>query len=73
MIVLLLSAAALVFLVRGLRIALAAALLAAIVAFAASLLALRGGLVLPVASIFFTLALAWGARVAGALRPARQR
>ena len=73
MIVLLLSAAALVFLVRGLGIALAAALLAAIVAFAASLLALRGGLVLPVASIFFTLALAWGARAAGALRPSRRR
>src|SRR5260221_697359 len=57
----------------GLRIALAAALLSAIVAFAASLLALRGGLVLPVASIFFTLALAWGARAAGALRPTRGR
>src|SRR5258707_2131289 len=73
MVVLLLSVAALVFLVRGLGIALAAALLSAIVAVAASLLALRGGLVLPVASIFVTLALAWGARGTGALRPKRQR
>jgi len=73
MIVLLLSAAALAFLVRGLRIALAAALLAAIVAFVAALLALRAGVVLPVASIFFTLALACGARAAGALRASRRR
>ncbi len=73
MIVLLLSAAALVFLVRDLRIALATAALAAIVAFVVSLFALRGGLVLPVASIFVTLALAWGARAAGAFRASRRR
>jgi hypothetical protein len=73
LIVLLFSAAALVFLVRGLRVALAAALLAAIVSFVASVLALRGGLVLPVASIFFTLALAWSARAAEAFRARRRR
>ena len=73
MIVLLLSAAALVFLVRDLRIALASAALAAIAAFGASLLALRHGVVLPVASILFTLVLAWGSRGAEALRAYRRR
>jgi CHASE2 domain-containing sensor protein len=72
LVVLLLSAAALLFLVRDVRIALASVALAAIAALLAALLALRGGVVMPAAGILFTLALAWGARAAGAPRARRR-
>lgn len=62
--VLLLSAAALLFLMRDWRLALAAGLLAAIVLLAGALLALRGGLYVPVAAALLTLALALAARLA---------
>ena len=73
LIVLLLSLGALVFLVRDWRAGLAAAALASIAAVAAALFCLRGGLFLPVASLLFTVWLAWVARAVGALRSARRR
>lgn len=70
LIVLLLSAAALIFLMSDWRLAMAAALLAGAGFFVAALFALRGGLFFPIAPIVFTLALAWGSRTLGTLRAA---
>jgi adenylate cyclase len=70
LVVLLLSAAALLFLVRDWRLAMAATLLAAVAFLVAALIALRGGLFLPIAPILFTLALALSARMLGASRDA---
>ena len=73
LVVLLLSAAALIFLMRDWRLAMAAVLLAGAGLFVAGLFALRGGLFLPIAPILFTLALAWGSLTLVALRaPGRQ-
>lgn len=72
LVVLLLSACALVFLVRDWRLALATALLAAAGVFLTAVFTLRGGLYLPVASLLCTLLLAWGARAASARRAARR-
>lgn len=71
-VVVLLSAAALLFLMRNWRVALAAGAAAAAIAFGAALVALRGGLYVPVAPILFTLLVAWGARAAVAFRAARR-
>ena len=68
LIVLLLSAAALLFLLRDWRLSLAAGALAAIAVGVAALFALRGGLYLPIASILFTLSIAWAARAGVAFR-----
>ena len=73
LVVLLLSAAALVFLMRDWRLGLAVTILAAAGAFTAALLALRGGVFLPIASVLATILLAWSASAAGALRQARRR
>jgi CHASE2 domain-containing sensor protein len=62
--VLLLSLAALVFLVRNWRFALAAAVLAGGVTFVGAVLALRGGVFVPVAPVLATLLLAGLARAA---------
>ncbi|MGZ5035485.1 MAG: CHASE2 domain-containing protein [Usitatibacter sp.] len=66
--VLLLSAAALLFLVRDWRLAAAACALAAVVTFAGAVFALRGGLYVPVAAPLATLLLAFALRAFGALR-----
>jgi CHASE2 domain-containing sensor protein len=73
LVVLLLSAAALLFLMRDWRLAAAALVAAAAGSFAAALVALRGGVFLPVAPVFFTLFLAWAALAAGAWRSRRKR
>jgi CHASE2 domain-containing sensor protein len=73
LVVLMLSAAALLFLMRDWRLAAAALALAAVGSFAAALVALRGGVFLPVGSILVTLALAWAARALAAWRGARRR
>jgi adenylate cyclase len=70
LVVLLLSAAALLFLVRDWRLGMAATLLAAVAFLVAALVALRGGLFLPIAPILFTLALALSARTLSASRAA---
>lgn len=69
---LLLSLAALLFLMRDWRLALAAAALAATLAFAGAVFALRAGLYVPVAGVLATLAIAWTARALGAYRAARR-
>ena len=72
LVVLLLSAAALLFLMRDWRLAMAATFLAGAGLLAAALFTLRGGLFLPIAPILFTLALAWSSRAIGTLRAARR-
>ena len=72
LVVLLLSAAALLFLVRDWRLGLAAGILAAIGAGVAALWCLRAGLYLPIAPVLATLATAWAAR-AGAVIWSRRR
>ena len=72
LLVLMLLAAAL-FLLRDWRVAAAAALLGGIAVFAMAIVALRGGLFLPVGSLLVTLALAFGARAAVALRERRNK
>jgi CHASE2 domain-containing sensor protein len=72
LVVVLLSLAALLFLMRNWRTALAAGSAAAAVAFGAALVALRGGHYVPVASILFTLLVAWAARAAVAFRATRR-
>lgn len=69
--VLLLSLAALLVLVRDWRLTLATGLIAAIAAFVAALVSLRGGLHLPAAPVLVTLALACAARAALAWRARR--
>jgi adenylate cyclase len=60
--VLLVAIASLLFLVRDWRFALASLALAAALAFAAALFALRGGLFIPMAAVWITLTLAFAAR-----------
>jgi adenylate cyclase len=69
--VLLLSLAALLFLIRDWRLALAALALAAAAAFAGAVAALRGGLYISMAPVLVTLVLAWAARAAVAHRTPR--
>ncbi len=71
--VLLLSLAALLFLVRDWRVALAAMALAGIAAVAAATLALRAGLYISMAPVLATLALAWLARALAEYRTRRTR
>jgi CHASE2 domain-containing sensor protein len=73
LIVLLLSAAALLFLLRDVRIALGSVLLAAIAVVLMAVLALRAGVVMPAAAVLFTIALAWLGRAGSALRALRGR
>ena len=70
--VLLLSLAALVFLIRDWRIALATLTLAAVAAFAGAVSALHGGLYISIAPVLVTLALAGLARAAVAYRARRR-
>ena len=69
---LLLSLAALIFLVRDWRVALAALVLAVVVTIAGALGALRAGLFVSIAPVLATLVLAWLARAAVAYRSARR-
>jgi CHASE2 domain-containing sensor protein len=71
--VLLLSLAALLFLLRDWRVALAAMALAAIGAVAAATLALRAGLYISMVPLLATLAAAWLARALVELRTRRTR
>jgi hypothetical protein len=70
--VLLLSLAALVFLLRDWRVALAVAAVVGVAAFAGATYALRSGLFIGVAPVLATLAFAALARVAAAWRDARR-
>jgi CHASE2 domain-containing sensor protein len=70
--VLLLSAAAFLFLIRDWRMALATAVLAAVCAFAGALFALRSGLYLPITAALATLLLAFGARAVESARARRR-
>ena len=70
--VLLLPLAALLFLIRDWRIALAALVLAAVVTLAGALGALRAGLFVAVAPVLATLFMAWLARAAAAYRSRRR-
>jgi adenylate cyclase len=72
LVVLILSIAALLLLVRDWRLSFLCGVMAAVAAFAAALVSLHGGLYVPVASVLFTLALAWLARVALAWRRRRR-
>lgn len=69
--VLLLAVAALLYLMRDWRLALAMLVLAAAGSFAGALLALRNGLFIPLAPVLFTLGVAWLARAAVSRREAR--
>jgi CHASE2 domain-containing sensor protein len=73
LVVLLLSLAALTFLVRDWRLALAVLALVAVGTFVAAIIALRGGLFVPVAPILVTLLAAWAARVTVAWRQGPHR
>ena len=64
--------AALPFLLRDWRASLGAALLGAVVAFGGAIIALRGGLFIPVSAALLTLALACGARGLSVLRTRRR-
>jgi CHASE2 domain-containing sensor protein len=69
LIVLLVLAAALLYLMRDWRLALAALAVVAVLVLSGAILALRGGLYIPVAPVLATLALAWVARAVLRDRP----
>jgi CHASE2 domain-containing sensor protein len=73
LVVLLLSAAALLYLMRDWRLALAGLGLAGAGFFVVALMALHAGTFVPLAPVFFTLVVAWIARAAGAWRSRRRR
>jgi CHASE2 domain-containing sensor protein len=73
LVVLLLAAAALLYLMRDWRLALAGLAFAGAAFFVAALVALHAGIFVPLAPVFFTLVVAWIARAAGAWRARRRR
>jgi CHASE2 domain-containing sensor protein len=73
LVVLLLSAAALLFLIRDWRMAAAVVTLAVVATVVTAVVALRGGVFLPIAPILATLILAWVARAASSWRTGRKR
>jgi CHASE2 domain-containing sensor protein len=73
LVVLLLAIAALLYLMRDWRLALAMLVLAAAGAFTGALVALRNGMFIPLAPVLFTLGVAWVARAAVSRREARHR
>jgi CHASE2 domain-containing sensor protein len=72
LVVMLLSVASLLVLVRDWRLAFLCATIAAVAVLVAALVSLHGGLYVPMASVLFTLAVAWIARVALTWRDRRR-
>lgn len=72
LVVMLLSLAALLLLLRDWRLAFLCGLMGGAAAFAGAIVSLHGGLYVPVASVLFTLALAWAVRAALVWRDRRR-